>query len=184
MVLRNRIIKRLLLIIAVALAAASFAMAQTPTHIKIGKGLDITLAGTLDFGEMYYNSAVAGSCTLPTNGGNRVFTGGANATPITTKNIPVYNVKGTKNLVYTVNINYSEPFDLILSGFPAEKLRVDTWHILYNGETDVLWDFATTTGTLDNAGKDSFTLGATLRVPAGAKAGVYNGTFTVTVFYE
>ena len=79
-----------------------------------------------------------------------------------------FSVTGDASAVYVITLPGSSS---VTSG--GNSMTVDT-----------LADSKGGTSTLDGAGADSFSVGATLNLGAGQVPGAYAGTFTVTVEYQ
>jgi hypothetical protein len=137
-----------------------------------GSGARILIPGTLsntvglEFGQIGVSSS-AGTVTVST-AGVRSSLGGvtlAGATPVTPAS---FEVVGEPDGTYTVTLPVSTAIV-----FGAESMTVDTFASL-----------PATTGTLNGEGADVLVVGATLHVGANQAAGLYAGSFDVTVLYN
>jgi hypothetical protein len=128
----------------------------------------ITLARTADlaFGDIFTASR-AGKVVLSPSGG-RVATGGLLLGSINPATAASFAVSGAPNTTYAILL----PGSVTLTG-PDGSMQVKDF-------TSSVDD----SGLLSAAGKQPFSVGATLHVAADQPVGVYRGTFAVTVTYN
>ena len=157
---------------AAAFAAGTSAGATATASVKIRKA--ITLSGTnLDFGGIVISAAGTATDTATLSPANVLTAPGTNGTIVGTFNTTApatFTVGGTKSATYAITL----PADgvVTLAG-PGAPLSVDSW------------TGSKATGTLSAlAGSDTFTVGATLKIPQTTTDGDYSGSFTVTVAYN
>jgi hypothetical protein len=173
--------KKSLIVSAVIVLIAGFTTkvnAQATQNTAAGAVLitpiSITQTSPLHFGVMAVQSGLDGTCILST-AGVRTATGGVNLSvqaPLATN--AAYTVGGSLNTTYAITLPASitvtsSSFSMIIDNLLAKAA---------SAASDGL------TGTLNGSGSDSFTVGGTLNVTAGKPAGVYAGTFNVTVAYN
>jgi hypothetical protein len=139
--------------------------------------ISITETSALHFGVMSVLAGTPGTCVLSTLG-VRTQTGGVNLsaqTPVATN--AAYTVAGQASTTYA--LTFGAPTITVTKAVTLETMTIGTLLVRFNGAgADAV------TSTLDGTGADSFTVGGTLSVAAGQVAGVYAGTFDVTVAYN
>jgi len=144
-----------------ALAATGTANASavilTPISIANNTGLD--------FGDVYPDSATAGTVTVDATGARTA--GGAAALGATPGAAAQFTVSGQASALYTITL----PAAAVTLTSGANSMTIDTF------TTDG-------TGTLDGTGNEVINVGATLNVSANQAPGTYSGTFDVTVNYN
>ena len=132
-----------------------------------GQPISITWAQDLDFGTLAGDGTSAGTATInPVSGAKTVAGGvydfGGISNPAT------FNLKGTRNTAFTITL----PASITLTS---------------GGNTMTLNGFTSSpslVGVLDNSGKATVAVGATLQVGTSQAAGAYSGIFTITVDYQ
>lgn len=150
---------------------------QTDAGAKIVSALSITEVDDLHFGTM----------TIPTGAVELELSTSTVRTPDVPANItllsqaPVaqnaaYTVAGSANATYAITLPADGVVE-ITSG--ANSMDVDDF-VAKTASAGI----DGTTGTLDGSGADSFVVGATLKLANGQAAGVYTGTFNVSVDYN
>ena len=172
--------KKTFLILAVIVLAGftSNVMAQsvgtaapTAAGAKIVTALTLTQISPLHFGTMTIPSTAATVQVDPL--GVRSLVSGTiillAQTPVATN--AAYSVAGSAASTYAITL----PSSITISnGIPANDMTV-------NGFTSTK---TLNVGTLDGAGHDTFGVGATLNLANAQPAGVYAGTFNVTIAYN
>ena len=137
--------------------------------------ITLTQVSPLNFGVMAVLTATPGTCVLSTSG-VRSNTGGVNLSlqaPLATN--ASYTVAGQANTTYAITL----PGSITVTHTNATNtMSIGT---LLARTTSAGVDGPT--GTLSGTGADAFTIGGTLSVVAAQLAGVYSGTFDVTVAY-
>jgi hypothetical protein len=136
----------------------------------------LTQVTNLHFGVMSVLTGTPGTCVLSTQG-LRTATGGVNLsaqTPAATN--ASYTVAGQASTTYAITLPASITVTkaVTLETMTIGTLLARTTSAGVNGLT----------GTLTVGGADGFTVGGTLTVIAAQVAGVYAGTFDVTVAYN
>jgi hypothetical protein len=176
--------KSILIFVAIVMMAgfSNSVMAQvgaTVTGTTAGAVIisPITLSedAPLHFGVMAVSGAL-GTCVL-TTGGTRSATGGVNLSaqaPLATN--AAYTVGGQLSTTYAITLPASI---LVTHTNTVNTMTINTLKAkTLSAGVDGL------TGTLSGTGADSFTVGGSLNVIATQLAGVYSGTFDVTVAYN
>ena len=200
--------RRIILVITSIVLVYSSSFGQTTdvtatvnSSVNLVTPLTLTLSSNLSFGLIRCNitglhSQVRGSGSVTVNPN----TGGSASAAGTTVSYSQDNAtvwegpasfldEGITSAGYTltgqVNTSYSITISNItsLSGGGGEDMPLSGWKILVYSVGSAV-DGETTTGTLDENGQDSFTIGATLTVNANQTGGLYSGTFDVTVDYN
>lgn len=182
--------KKLILTFVGMLIASATISAQTTENtaaaVNIVTPLAITEVRSLHFGTLSVAAASGGDCvvstsndgstTVPGSIGSRSKTGGINLSSSTPGyHNAAYTLSGAASTTYaitlpsTITVSCPSKPDMTISSVVALPVS--------SGAESV-------TGTLDAGGNDSFTLGGTLTVAAAQPAGLYEGTFDVTVAYN
>jgi len=151
------------------MAQAVGTAAPTAAGAKIVTALTLTETSALHFGTMTIPSSAAS--VLLTSAGARSI---ASGTIILLAQAPVattaaYNVTGSATSSYLISLPSSVT---IISGGNSMTVNAFTSSKVSNQ------------GSLDGSGLDSFTVGATLNLANAQPAGVYAGTFNVTIAYN
>lgn len=169
----------LMLVVLAAIAAIpvrSLAQATESTSAAANIISPITIVedNSLHFGSMSVLTGTGGTCVLSPVTGNRTPTGGVNlSTSGTPHSCAEYSVSGLADTNYAITLPGSI------------TVTADTKNLTISAiEAKVGSGGLGTTGTLDALGGDTFKVGGTLNVPAGQAAGLYQGTFSVTVAYN
>lgn len=174
--------KKILMSIAViilmtGLAGKAFAQAteNTAAGAVIITPITISETSALHFGVMAVLAGTPGTCVLSTQG-VRTATGGVNLSaqaPAAAN--AAYDVTGAVSTTYAITL----PATITVNDGATHTMTIGTLLArTASAGSDGL------TGTLDGSGNDSFTVGGTLSVPAAQTAGVYSGTFDVTIAYN
>lgn len=174
--------KKNLIILAVILLAGFSArlMAQpvgtsqpTTAGAKIVTALTLTETSALHFGTMTIPSSAA--TVLVSTAGVRTVGSGTvtllSQAPVATN--AAYSVAGSVDATYAINLPSSAT---ITSG--SNNMTVDNFVALSATVPSA------TTGKLNGSGADTFSVGARLNLASGQAAGVYAGSFNVTVAYN
>lgn len=150
--------------------AADNADATAQAEILAALTLDLQTGTLLDFGQMVVNGAdtvVLDPAANLTCGTNLVCSG--------TPSVPAFDISGgTANKDVTVNLPTSAITLLRqggTGGVAADEIELDTFTA------------SSTTVTLDGAGDGTFTVGGTIHIDGTESAGVFDGTFNVSVEY-
>ena len=128
--------------------------------------LAISQTTGMDFGDVAGDTTSATTVVLTTAGatssGDGAYTGGTPAAG-------TFAVTGGNSLAYSITL----PGAAVTLTSGANTMTVDTFNHDAGGSP-----------ALDGTGNGSFNVGATLNLGAAQAAGVYNGTYTVTVEYQ
>lgn len=176
-------------VVALAAMYTSAASAQTSAtgtangKAVIAKPITITKTADLDFGEIVPNSATDGQTleVTVTTGGARSVTAGLGDGNIWggTVSAAAFTVKGRPNQAYGITLPASAALACQTGGCTATDLTVDTFT-----ESTGAGGGTLVVGGTPGLGEDSFTVGATLHVPAAQPDDTYQGTFDVIVAYQ
>jgi hypothetical protein len=149
----------------------------TDAGAKLVVPMTLSQTSPMHFGTINLLTGAAGTVLLPSDSNTRVFGGGVigmAVAPLATN--AAYDVTGTKNVTYALTlpntITVTETLGTATMTISLLKARFD------GAGTDAV------TSTLSSTGTDSFTLGGTLTVGASQVAGIYAGTFDVSVDYN
>jgi len=181
--------KKTIILLAAMVIMANFATiltAQTSAKVTTNAGavlivpFSITQTSPLHFGTINLVTIAAGTCILSTSG-VRTFTGGlgpSSSIPIATN--AAYTVTGKISATYSVTLPVAAVTISIGSSVAApDMMTVTAFTSRFTGApADLL------TSKLSATGTDSFVIGATLTSMASQNAGVYTGTFNISVDYN
>jgi hypothetical protein len=160
------------LFILTAAAFSTNANAQATATADAGAVLVAPIAivenTPLNFGKLA--SPTAGTIAAPAAGTTFTKTGGVVMVDATPQSFGLFTVTGAGNLTYTIALS---PASVTLSNGAAGTMTADTFTTV-----------PATTGTLDGTGTQSIKIGATLKTGATQAAGVYQGSYSVTVNYN
>lgn len=164
--------KRLISGLAAAVLAGIYTQAAVAADVtgtataNVLAPLTITQKYAMDFGDVAGDTASATTVVLSNAGATSsvdgAYTGG-------TPKAGEFDVTGGDNLAYSITL----PSGAVTLTSGSNSMTVDTFN------HDVVGSPA-----LDGSGKHTFKVGATLNLGAAQAAGVYNGTYTVTVEYQ
>lgn len=161
--------------------AQASAQGSATANAVIAKPITISSTANLDFGTIVPNSTGNGTITVtvdtasttpPTLGGvvDGAWIGG-------TISAAAFAVTGRPNATYAITVPAA---GVTITGTTATNtMTVDTFTESTSGAGGTLL-----VGATPGLGQDSFTVGATLNVPAAQAADTYSGTFNVTVAYN
>jgi hypothetical protein len=150
----------------------------TTAGAKLIQPMTLSQTSPLHFGTINVLSGAGGTIELPSNSLTRVFSAGvASGIVAPQPTNAAYNVTGTKNVTYALTlpatITVAESFT------PAQTMTISLLKARFNGAgSDAVTSVLSATGT------DNFTVGGTLTVGAAQMAGIYAGTFNVSVDYN
>ncbi len=179
-----------LIIVTVTIGFTGNSKAQTLSTVSASAGATIIVPMTikeensLNFGTNTKKSGVAGSVVLSTTDASRDFNGGVSGSLIgNPASNAVFNVTGSSDSSYSITLPTS--ITVLESGSMA--MIINELKIRFN---DSAQDIAIREGnnsiskTLNDKGNDSFRLGGKLNIDSEQVAGLYSGTYSVTVDYN
>jgi hypothetical protein len=179
--------KILIILVAIVLMAgySNIVKAQssaTVTGVTAGAVLitpmTITKTADLHFGTINVLAGSGGTVTLPSSSTVRVFSAGVSASAVNPQPTnAAFNVTGTKNETYALTLPSTITVTETVGN--TATMTISSLTARFNGA-----GADATTSTLSTNGTDNFTLGGTLTVAASQVAGIYAGTFNVTVDYN
>jgi hypothetical protein len=158
--------------------AQTSASEVTSAGAKLIVPMTLTETAPLHFGTINVLLGAGGTCLLPSNNTTRVFSAGLAASavaPLATN--AAYDVTGTMNVTYALSLPGTVTVTETVGAIATMDITLLTARFLGAPADDVV-------SVLSATGTDSFTLGGTLTVDPGQVAGIYAGTFTVTVDYN
>ena len=162
------------------MAQTSATVAATPAGGKLIAPMTLTQTSALHFGTVNLLAATAGTVVLTTANVRNITGGVALSTIAPTSTNAAYNITGTISSTYALTL----PATIIVTHTitPASTMTISALKVLFNTGTEVTAVGAT--NTLTAAGTGSFKVGGTLSIIAAQLAGIYAGTFAVTVDYN
>jgi hypothetical protein len=160
------------------MAQTSATVAATSAGAKLIVPMTLTETSPLHFGTINVLVGAGGTCVLPSNSTTRVFSAGLAAStvaPLATN--AAYNVTGTMNATYALTLPATITVKETVGN--TATMTISALTARFNGAVgDAI------TSTMSATGTDSFTLGGTLTVAPAQVAGIYAGTFSVSVDYN
>jgi len=162
--------------------AQTKATKTTPAGAVLIVPMTITQTAPLHFGSITLLSTIAASTvTLPSSSTTRVFSAGVEAAGVSSDPATnaAYDVTGTYNETYALTLPSSDITLTEVGGTNAATMTANAFTAAFTAAGSTA-----TTSTLSTAGTDDFTVGATLNLAIGQTAGIYAGTFDVTVDYN
>lgn len=150
----------------------------TSAGAKLIQPMTLTETSPLHFGTINVLTGAGGDVVLPSNSIDRIFDAGvASGIVAPAPTNAAYTVTGTKNVTYALTL----PTTIVVAEtlVPANTMTISALKARFNGES-----VDAVTSTLSATGTDSFTVGGTLTVAAAQNAGIYAGTFKVSVDYN
>jgi len=183
--------KKTILFVAIVLMAgfSTTAMAQTSATVaeateagaKLIVPMTITETSPLHFGTITLPDLTGGTVVLST-ANVRTFTGAgtvaSTVAPLQTN--AAYNVTGTQNVTYALTLDPSITVTETVGSTATMTISALTVKFGTTAEKTAV----AATSVLSATGTDNFILGGTLTVKASQVAGIYAGTFPVTVDYN
>ena len=164
------------------LSAQSSGSANGNANAKLIKAMTLTESSQLNFGSNLLPNGTGGTVVLPSNSNARTYDGGGGvvAAAVGPAANGAYSVTGTALETYALTLPTTS-FDVTHATANGNNNTMTVTSMLarFNGAVG-----DATTSTLASDGTDSFTLGATLTVGNGQTAGVYAGTFPISVDYN
>lgn len=142
--------------------------------------MGLTETAPLHFGSMVLTNALGGTCVLASTLATRSFAGGvatSAANPVATN--AAYNVTGTGLETYALTLPATTTVTHTSVAAGVYTMDITDMKARFNGAgADAI------TSALTSGGTDSFTVGGTLTIAAAQVAGIYAGTFNVSVDYN
>jgi hypothetical protein len=164
--------------------------AQTLSTINASAGARIIVPMTLseqnslNFGTSIKQAGVAGTVVLYTGDSSRDFNGGVSASAIgDPASNAVFNLTGTYDSTYSITM----PTTITVVEPGSTTMTIDELKIRFeNASEDILINEGnhSISNVLDANGTDSFRLGGKLNIGSDQVAGVYSGSYMVTVDYN
>ncbi len=144
---------------------------------KIGTELSIVETAALHFGTMTKPTSAVNVVLTPVNNRTATVPSAITLLPQAPLSSPAaYILYGSKNAHYLVTLPANNTV-LISNG--SSQMNIDSFTILTTNQGG-----GSSTGKLNNQGTDTFRIGATLKLSNGQPAGIYTGTFSITVNYN
>ena len=160
------------------MAQTSATVSNTAAGAKLIVPMTLTQDAPLHFGTINVLVGAGGTCVLPSNSTTRTFSAGLAAStvaPVATN--AAYHVTGTMNVTYALTLPATITVTETVGA--TATMTISTLKARFNGAgADAV------VSTLSATGTDSFTVGGTLTVESSQVAGIYAGTFPVSVDYN
>jgi hypothetical protein len=179
-----------LIMVALTIGFSGNSNAQTQSTIDASAGariivpMTLTEQNALNFGSTNKQSGVAGSVVLSTADASRGFKGGASGSLIgDPASNAVFNITGTHNSSYSITL----PTSITIVEPGAAVMTIDELKIRFSSAAEdipIIEGNNSISKVLNGNGNDSFRLGGTLNIKSDQVAGVYSGTYSVTVDYN
>lgn len=161
-----------------ASAQTSSEVSATTAGAKLIQPMTLTQTSPLHFGTINLLTGLGGTVLMDSDSNSRTFSSGvASGIVAPAPTNAAYTVAGTKNVTYALTL----PATIVVAEtlIPANTMTISALTARFNGApADAV------TSKLSATGTDSFTVGGTLTVAASQNAGVYAGTFKVSVDYN
>lgn len=160
--------------------ATSATVAATPAGAKLIVPMTLIQDSPLHFGTINIQAGAGGTCVLPSNSTTRSFTGGVIAStvaPYATN--AAYHVTGTMNATYALTLPATITVTETVGA--TASMTIGALKVRFNGAGA---DAFPVVSTLSGTGTDSFSVGGTLTIDAAQVAGIYAGTFPVSIDYN
>ncbi len=166
-----------------ALGMGTAAHADTATADASAEVLDALILnnnGALDFGAM----VVSGAGTVSLDASNNLTCTDPDIVCSGTTSVAAFDVEGTANRAVTINL----PAGTVNLRHPSYNASTSTGEHTIELDSFVSSDNNATSGdpevTLDGTGNASFTVGGTITIDGSEEAGLFEGTFDVSVEYS
>lgn len=179
-----------LIMVTVTIGFTGNSKAQSLANVNASAGariivpMTLTELNSLNFGTTNKQSGVAGSVVLSTADASRDFNGGVSGSLIgDAASNAVFNVTGSYDSSYSITL----PTSITVVEPGSMAMTINELKIRFSGAAA---DIAINEGnnsiskTLNGSGNDSFRLGGKLNIASGQTAGLYSGTYSVTVDYN
>ena len=184
----KNLLKLIMIIVSVCFTVETNAQTASTVNATAGARIIVpmTLTGqnSLNFGTTNKQSGVSGSVVLSTTDASLDFNGGVSSSVIgDPASNAIFNVSGTYNSSYSISLPTSitvvEPGSMTMT-INELKIRFSnatTDIAIYDGNNSI-------SKVLNGRGNDSFKLGGKLNLGPEQAAGLYSGTYSVTVDYN
>jgi hypothetical protein len=184
----KNLLKLIMIIVSVCFTVETNAQTASTVNATAGARIIVpmTLTGqnSLNFGTTNKQSGVSGSVVLSTTDASLDFKGGVSSSVIgDPASNAIFNVSGTYNSSYSISLPTSitvvEPGSMTMT-INELKIRFSnatTDIAIYDGNNSI-------SKVLNGRGNDSFKLGGKLNLGPEQAAGLYLGTYSVTVDYN
>lgn len=178
------------LIVIIVLFFTTYSKGQTLATVNASAGASIivpmrlTEQNSLNFGSTNKQSGVAGSVVLSTSDASRDFNGGVSGSSIgDAPSNAVFNLYGKVGSSYSITL----PTSITVFGQGSMSMTINELKIRFSGAAN---DIAinevnnSISEMLNTDGTDSFRLGGKLNIQSEQLAGLYSGTYSITVDYN
>ncbi|MEM8724861.1 MAG: DUF4402 domain-containing protein [Pseudomonadota bacterium] len=165
---------------AMGTAAQAQDTASADASAEVLDALVLTNNGALDFGAM----VVSGAGTVALDASNSLTCTDPDIVCSGTTSVAAFDVEGTANRAVTINL----PTGTVNLRHPSYNASTSTGEHTIELSSFVSSDNNATSGdpevTLDGTGDASFTVGGTITIDGSEEAGLFEGTFDVSVEYS
>jgi hypothetical protein len=187
-IIMKNLLKLTMIIITVFFTVKTNAQTASTVNATAGARIIVpmTLTGqnSLNFGTTNKQSGVSGSVVLSTTDASRDFNGGVSSSVIgDPASNAVFNVSGSYNSSYSISL----PTSIIVVEPGSMTMNINELKIRFiNATTDIaIYDGNNSISkVLNGRGNDSFKLGGKLNLGPEQVAGLYSGTYSITVDYN
>lgn len=179
-----------LIIVTVTIGFTGNSKAQTLSTVSASAGatiivpMTLTEQNSLNFGSTNKKIGIAGSVVLSTTDASRDFNGGVSGSSVgDPASNAVFNVTGAHDSSYAITL----PSSIIVREPGSMAMTINELKIRFSGAAQ---DIAINEGSnsvskmLNANGNDSFRLGGKLNIGSEQLAGMYSGTYSITVDYN
>ena len=153
----------------VALAQQSTATTSANAGATVVAAISISSTADLDFGAVVAGGTLGTVVQTAASSPGRSSTGGTKLGNATTVSPATFSVTGEPSATYAITL----PSSPVTISAGSDDMTIDTFTSSPSG-----------TGTLSGGGAQTVYVGGTLHVAANQPAGIYTGTFNVTVAYN
>lgn len=179
-----------LILVTVTIGFTGNSKAQTLSTVTASAGatiivpMTLTEQNSLNFGSTNKKIGVAGSVVLSTSDASRGFSGGVSGSLIgDPASNAIFNITGAYDSSYAITL----PSSIIVREPGSMEMTINELKIRFSGAAQ---DIAINEGNnsvskmLNASGNDSFRLGGKLNIGSEQLAGIYSGTYSITVDYN
>ena len=160
---------------------------NTAVYAKLIRVMTIEEDASLSFGTIVLTDAAVATVKIATDGTQTIASGAAaiSASDMQPETAAAYHVTGTASEAYVVTFssmtNVLATTTAANGSGTATQMSVTDITVKFNTGSDQTSGY---TSSLSEAGTDNFTVGGLLNINEAQIAGIYNGTFDVTVDYN